>query len=327
MSPLEEKISRMIGVNGAGVSSGAQASHSQHTPTQPNRPVTPIGTVTTQPVSPTQPVLPTQPKQSTGKVVSYMGRQIPAYGKGLDGKAYFTSDGYTFSKDSITSVDDQGLIASHGDHFHYVGFGELEDFEIKQVEEWVNEKAGKQVPPKTSEQVGNDAKPTKPSQGNDSKPVKPIQEENRPAFEYKQVTAKRKLAGKVVYEMEVGGKTYTYGRDELDLMKISFAELTLAEKDKQYIFDIAPLAEGDLKPAMLVGMDQIPMKGANATYDTGQSFIIPHIDHIHVLPYTWLSKEQIATIRYIMQHPEIRPSAWTTSGHGDGEATDLVPQF
>lgn len=324
MSPLEEKISRMIGVNGAGVSSGAQASRSQHTPTQPNRPATPIGTVTTQPVSPTQPVLPTQPKQSTGKVVSYMGRQIPAYGKGLDGKAYFTSDGYTFSKDSITSVDDQGLIASHGDHFHYVGFGELEDFEIKQVEEWVNEKAGKQVPPKTSEQVGNDAKPTTPSQGNDSKPVKPIQEENRPAFEYKQVTAKRKLAGKVVYEMEVGGKTYTYGRDELDLMKISFAELTLAEKDKQYIFDIAPLAEGDLTPAMLVGMDQIPMKGANATYDTGQSFIIPHIDHIHVLPYTWLSKEQIATIRYIMQHPEIRPSAWTTSGHGDGEATDLV---
>lgn len=319
MSPLEEKISRMIGLNGAGVSSTQQARQPQHTPTQPTNPVTSIGTL------PGLPVSPTQPKQTTGKMVSYMGRQIPAYGKGLDGKAYFTSDGYVFSKKSITSVDDQGLVASHGDHFHYVGFGELEDFEIKQVEEWVNEKAGKQVPPKTSEQVGNDAKPTTPSQGNDSKPVKPIQEENRPAFEYKQVTAKRKLAGKVVYEMEVGGKTYTYGRDELDLMKISFAELTLAEKDKQYIFDIAPLAEGDLKPAMLVGMDQIPMKGANATYDTGQSFIIPHIDHIHVLPYTWLSKEQIATIRYIMQHPEIRPSAWTTSGHGDGEATDIVP--
>lgn len=319
MSPLEEKISRMIGLNGAGVSSTQQARQPQHTPTQPTNPVTPIGTL------PALPVSPTQPKQTTGKMVSYMGRQIPAYGKGVDGKAYFTSDGYVFSKKSITSVDDQGVVASHGDHFHYVGFGELEDFEIKQVEEWVNEKAGKQVPPKTSEQVGNDAKPTTPSQGNDSKPVKPIQEENRPAFEYKQVTAKRKLAGKVVYEMEVGGKTYTYGRDELDLMKISFAELTLAERDKQYIFDIAPLAEGDLKPAMLVGMDQIPMKGANATYDTGQSFIIPHIDHIHVLPYTWLSKEQIATIRYIMQHPEIRPSAWTTSGHGDGEATDIVP--
>ena len=41
--------------------------------------------------------------------------------------------------------------------------------------------------------------------------------------------------------------------------------------------------------------------------------------------HTWLSKEQIATIRYIMQHPDIRPSAWTSSGHGDVEATDIVP--
>ncbi|MFX3764222.1 hypothetical protein ACJBQ3_10445, partial [Streptococcus suis] len=79
---------------------------------------------------------------------------------------------------------------------------------------------------KTSEQLANDAKPTTPSQGNDSKHLKPIHDENRPAFEYKQVTAKRKLDGKVVYAMEVGGKTYTYVRDELDLMKISFAELT-----------------------------------------------------------------------------------------------------
>ncbi|GEM_PF-801934 len=41
--------------------------------------------------------------------------------------------------------------------------------------------------------------------------------------------------------------------------------------------------------------------------------------------HTWLSKEQIATIRYIMQHPDIRPTAWTSSGHGDVEATDIVP--
>ncbi|WP_024406476.1 pneumococcal-type histidine triad protein [Streptococcus suis] len=329
MSPLEEKISRMIGVNGAGVSSTQQARQPQHTPTQPTNPVRPIGTV------PALPVSPTKPKQTTGKMVSYMGRQIPAYGKGLDGKAYFTSDGYVFSKKSITSVDDQGLVASHGDHFHYVGFGELEDFEIKQVEEWVNEKAGKQNPTKVTEQASGNIKPTDSAQGNESKPSTPIQETpvkpddtiqaDRPAFEYKHVIAKRSQDEKVIYDVELNGKTYSYSRNELDLMNISFAELTLAEKDKQYVFDVAPLAEGDLKPAMLVSMDHIPMKGANATYDTGQSFIIPHIDHIHVLPYTWLSKEQIATIRYIMQHPDIRPSAWTSSGHGDGEATDIVP--
>lgn len=329
MSPLEEKISRMIGLNGSGVSSTQQARQPQHTPTQPTNPVRPIGTV------PALPVSPTKPKQTTGKMVPYMGRQIPAYGKGLDGKAYFTSDGYVFSKKSITSVDDQGLVASHGDHFHYVGFGELEDFEIKQVEEWVNEKAGKQNPTKVTEQASGNIKPTDSAQGNESKPSTPIQETpvkpddtiqaDRPAFEYKHVIAKRSQDEKVIYDVELNGKTYSYSRNELDLMNISFAELTLAEKDKQYVFDVAPLAEGDLKPAMLVSMDHIPMKGANATYDTGQSFIIPHIDHIHVLPYTWLGKEQIATIRYIMQHPDIRPSAWTSSGHGDGEATDIVP--
>ncbi|HFI0039952.1 TPA: pneumococcal-type histidine triad protein [Streptococcus suis] len=329
MSPLEEKISRMIGLNGAGVSSTQQVGQPQHTPTQPTNPVTPIGTI------PALPVSPTQPTQTRGKMVSYMGRQIPAYGKGLDGKAYFTSDGYVFSKKSITSVDDQGLVASHGDHFHYVGFGELEDFEIKQVEEWVNEKTGKQTPTKASGQVSGGIKPTDSTQGNEAKPSTPIQEipvkpddtiqADRPAFEYKHVIAKRSQDENVIYDVELNGKTYSYFRNELDFMNISFAELTLAEKDKQYVFDVAPLAEGDLKPAMLVGMADIPMKGANATYDTGQSFIIPHIDHIHVLPYTWLSKEQIATIRYIMQHPDIRPSAWTSSGHGDGEATDIVP--
>ncbi|HGK7331416.1 TPA: pneumococcal-type histidine triad protein [Streptococcus suis] len=100
-------------------------------------------------------------------------------------------------------------------------------------------------------------------------------------------------------------------------MKISFAELRLMELDKDYRFDTAPQVAGDLAPAMHVSIDKIPMKGANATYDTGESFVIPHIDHIHILPYSWLSKEQIATIRYIMQHPEVRPAAWTTAGHGD----------
>ncbi len=311
MSALEERIAKMIGVNGGGQPSPAQPNRLP-SPTQPSQPVTPLPTLPSTPSAPSAPSLPEQP---VAKSLVYMGRQIAAYGKGLDGKAYFTSDGYVFSKASITSVDEHGLVAGHGDHFHYVGFGELEDFEIKQVEEWVNEKAGKQAQPTPaiSSSADKEVHPAAPTQG-----------EDRPAFDYKLVTAKKVQAGKIAYVMEANGKTYTYSRDELDLMKISFAELALSEKNKQYIFDIAPLAEGDLQPAMLVGMDQIPMKGANATYDTGHSFVIPHIDHIHVLPYTWLSKEQIATIRYIMQHPEIRPSAWTTSGHGEGEATDMV---
>ncbi|HFI0420480.1 TPA: pneumococcal-type histidine triad protein [Streptococcus suis] len=384
MSALEEKITRMISV-GVSTSVGQEAR-----PTETVRPVTPpssVATSPTRPVQPYQPALPSQatelakpsqpgleltkPSQPKEKVHSYMGRSISIYGKGLDGKAYFTSDGYVFSKESITSVDEHGLIASHGDHFHYVGLGELEDFEIKQVEAWVKEQAGTLVAAtKPTDQsahhpISDSPVPNQPTSRlemekkeenpvvapsetpvsvSQSLPEEPVSEgvgavekekptvetssqveEKRPDFDYKLVTGKERLNGKVVYQIEQAGKTYSYSRDELDWMKISFAELTLSEKDKQYLFDIAPLAEGDLQPAMLVTMDKIPMKGANATYDTGTSFVIPHIDHIHVLPYTWLSKEQIATIRYIMQHPDIRPSAWTTAGHGDGEMTEEVP--
>ncbi|MFC2596700.1 pneumococcal-type histidine triad protein, partial [Corynebacterium durum] len=45
-----------------------------------------------------------------------------------------------FSKDSIYSVDKSGIIARHGNHFHYVGFGELEQFELDEVSKWMKEK-------------------------------------------------------------------------------------------------------------------------------------------------------------------------------------------
>ncbi|MGV3000434.1 pneumococcal-type histidine triad protein [Streptococcus suis] len=330
MSPREAQIARMIGEN--------SRAGSGHTAAQPTRTDYPTGT--TQPATPANPPHQAQPSpapkpgptdsQATNQpFVTYLGRRIPAYGKGLDGKVYFTSDGYTFSKASITSVDDQGLIGSHGDHFHYVGFGELEDFEIKQVEEWVREKQGltgntkpanKPAAPKPSQPTAPTL-PVLPSQP--ALPEQPAQPSpvdksvNKPVFDPQAVTGKQLEAGKVFYQVQLDGKSYRYSRDELDLMKISFAELRLMELDKDYRFDTAPQVAGDLAPAMHVSIDKIPMKGANATYDTGESFVIPHIDHIHILPYSWLSKEQIATIRYIMQHPEVRPAAWTTAGHGD----------
>ena len=59
-----------------------------------------------------------KPLVSREVVHKFLGRPIKAYGKGLDGKPYDTSDGYIFSKDSIDSVDKSGVIARHGDHFH-----------------------------------------------------------------------------------------------------------------------------------------------------------------------------------------------------------------
>lgn len=308
MSVLEEKIARMIGTSGASIGQANGGTRHQATSHQVHFNPVPSPTL---PTSPTK--LIESAKQQTRM---WQGRQIAVYGKGLDGKAYFTSDGYQFSKASITSVDEHGLIASHGDHFHYVGFGELEEFELKEVAAWLAEKsqanAGGHSTTVPSKPV---TPPATEGQGNP---------ENRPEFDSQAVLRKASHQGRVGYWMEVDGKAYFYARQELDLMKISFAELRLMEKDPSYLFDVSPAKEGDLTPALLVPIHKLPMRGGNATYDTGEVFVIPHIDHIHVLPYTWLNKEQIATIKYLMRHPEVRPAAWTSSGHSHDEAADQI---
>ena len=235
-----------------------------------------------------------KPLVSKEVVHKFLGQPIKAYGKGLDGKPYDTSDGYIFTKDSIDSVDKSGVIAKHGDHFHYMGYGELEQFELDEVAKWIQE-TGKN-PDDIVSSVHSD-------------------EKERPKFDYKKVTSKVSRNSKVGYIINEGGKDYFYSREELDLTQIAFSEQELMLKDKDnYRYDIV---ETEVKPKLAVDVSSLPMHAANTTYDTGSSFIIPHIDHIHVVPYSWLSSDQIATIKYVMQHPDVRPEVWSKPGHDD----------
>ena len=72
--------------------------------------------------------------------VDLMHLNIEKSAKGKDGKAYTTSDGYTFSADSILSYDDQGLIAKHGEHEHYIFYHELDDNELQAAQDFINGK-------------------------------------------------------------------------------------------------------------------------------------------------------------------------------------------
>ena len=262
MSALEEKIARIIPVKGQNNGNN-------------------------------KPVNAQKPTNSTVEH-TFLGNSIKAYGKGLDGKPYDTSDGYVFSKDSIYSVDKSGIIARHGNHFHYVGFGELEQFELDEVSKWMKEKG----------------------QANDSIiPSEKMNNVEKPKFDSKRVTSKVTKDGKVGYVLKENGKEYFYSRDELDLTQIAFSEQELMLKDRDhYRYDIV---DTGIKPRLAVDVSSLPMHAANTTYDTGSSFIIPHIDHIHVVPYSWLEPDQIATIKYVMQHPEVRPEVWSKPGHED----------
>ena len=235
-----------------------------------------------------------KPLVSKEVVHKFLGQPIKAYGKGLDGKPYDTSDGYIFTKDSIDSVDKSGVIAKHGDHFHYMGYGELEQFELDEVAKWIQE-TGKNPDDIVSSVHSH--------------------EKEKPKFDYKKVTNKISRNSKIGYIINEDGKDYFYSREELDLTQIAFSEQELMLKDKDnYRYDIV---ETEIKPRLAVDVSSLPMHAANTTYDTGSSFIIPHIDHIHVVPYSWLNSEQIATIKYVMQHPDVRPEVWSKPGHDD----------
>ncbi|MBO4110692.1 pneumococcal-type histidine triad protein [Streptococcus suis] len=80
--------------------------------------------------------LPEEDKHS--ELVSLLGLNITKSEKGKDGQPYTTSDGYVFDPATIISYDDQGIIARHGEHEHYVFYHELDDNELKLAQDFIN---------------------------------------------------------------------------------------------------------------------------------------------------------------------------------------------
>lgn len=70
--------------------------------------------------------------------VDLMHLNLEKSAKGKDGKPYTTSDGYTFSAESILSYDEQGFIAKHGNHEHYIFYHELDDNELQETQDFIN---------------------------------------------------------------------------------------------------------------------------------------------------------------------------------------------
>lgn len=254
---------------------------------------------------------------------NFLGKKIPAYGKGVDGKPYVTDDGYTFSKDSIVEVDNKGVTASHGDHYHYFGYGELEQSELDQVADWIKENnkkvnvQGETITSKPSNNKPQNDRPVEDKPADNNSNVASDKDE-KPAFDVEKVIGKKN--GKFV--TRVNGKEYTYDAESLDNTQRAFAELKVAElKDGNYKYDVVAPKGDELEPGLYVNLDEIPMHAENATIDLGDRFIIPHIDHIHIAFYKDMTKEQIATVKYLMQHPDVRPDAWTSEGHEEKKPT------
>lgn len=304
-------------------------------------------------------------KDPTNAYSYFFGKKIKRYGKGLDGKAYSTSDHYVFSPESIIEVDDSGFSARHEDHVHYISFGELEEWELAQVENWVrangkkkaekedkpldpDHHSGKKEEPKKetdSDKKDSDKKETetnkndsdkkesekdspkedsdkkKDETGADSKKdqeKKPDESQDDEEddldttthFWWKNFTRKAVQDGKEGYYIKDGTMERFMAKEDMDTAQIAFAEFRMSQLNKNYVFQIAPKKDGELEPALLKDPANLYGHAGSAVMDTGTRFIVPHVDHLHYIPYDWLDPETIATVKWVMTHPEDRPAPW-----------------
>ncbi|MGX7107010.1 pneumococcal-type histidine triad protein [Hutsoniella sourekii] len=137
------------------------------------------------------------PKQK----VDFLSLNINKLPKGKDGKVYTTSDGYRFSPESILSYDQEGLVAQHGDHTHYIPLAELEDSELKAASDYINQSQDK-------------VKTTKPAQGT---PEQIQQKLNYVAALVGLSKDQLKLTGNLVI-IPHGDHTHTMDLDEVPLV-------------------------------------------------------------------------------------------------------------
>lgn len=189
MSDLEAQITRLL-ASGAKVDSKTSDNQTQNTKSE------------------------SQNNTSTNTLIP---NNIKKSAQGSDGKPYTTSDGYTFSIDSVTDVVDQAIIAKHGDHLHYIRWEDLEDSELDAI---------------------------------------------RDKFKNQKTT-----------------KTALY-----------------------------PANIEAIKPELKMPLKDLPSDLYYVIAATPQGFVQPHYDHYHVISYDWLEKDVIATIKYMLAHPELKPT-------------------
>ena len=216
---------------------------------------------------------------------------------------YTTSDGYIFDAADISDYDGSGFTIPHMDHIHYVAKEDLNPQELKAALDFWQAKQGQPIDESENDhkdQVNKDFDPTT-------------------------VIERTTQNGQVGYRYRSQGQEQFVAQKDLNQQKIAFAELQLnINQNYQYQYPIAPVGPGELEPGLYVPLSQLKFHAGSATYDTGSSFVIPHIDHIHIVRYEDISKEQIATIKYLMQHPQYRPKPWTSEGHDEEEETGEI---
>lgn len=320
MSPLEQKIARVIPLKG----------EPGHPLTDPKKKQpSPIK----QPVKPKKPTDPVKPKDPDPVMLTFQGRTFPAVKKGLDGKPYSTSDGYIFSKDSIYSVDENGITARHTDHFHFVPFNELEQYELDQVAEWLDEQAGQLMTLEELETYLDELESK--AEFIDSDQVYQRYVDRINLLRERLAAIKAKTSKETVQTIQAEAKKL-----EVEIQKAidnpTVPKHVEEGKTAQEVYEI-------VTPRLIVPVKDIPYHmHQTVEIEDDHIFVIPHTDHYHNINMEWFDdgsfevpagytiEDLFATVKYYVQNPSARPKedGWgddSDHGSGNGGGNNLPP--
>ena len=328
MSPLEARLAYIIPI-------GAQLPQANPTPkTTPavQRPQTPKTTTPVQNPKTTTPTQNPKPNTPTQKkiMLHFQGKTFPAVKKGLDGKPYFTSDGYVFTPESIYSVDTDGITAVHGNHTHFVPFDELEQYELDQVAAWL---VKKNTPTMTIDELEQKIEEL----WEKADPITNIT--IRSSFEDQLRDLEQRLS-----DVKEEQSTESLAAIQADYEKLAKAIQTERDNptpaDQSSVKKTAKEIYDEVTPAKLMPVEAIPWHmHQTVEIKEGHIFVIPHTDHYHNIKMEWFDQglysapegytlEQLfATVKYYVLHPEERPkeAGWgSDSDYGRGLSESVV---
>lgn len=254
---------------------------------------------------------------------------------GQDGMAYETTDGYHFAPDNIIEISKDGVVGKHEEHLHFIPFADLEDFELSWLDNFWNRKDL----PKLA--VGNERNYINQLDA-DALNIK-IDEFDFPIDE---VIRKAARVYRMSYD-EVNDRLlkivmeYNVAMEQLILLPDATAIVTddagvehiVSILDSKYQPEVEEKTDtrdyDAIEAALLLPVESLGYRLAFADGIWDHYFTVPHVDHYHYVDFAWLTNEEIATGKYLLAHPELKPkedAGWGADVSNNSEQSVESPE-
>ncbi|MGY3724448.1 histidine triad protein [Granulicatella balaenopterae] len=260
---------------------------------------------------------PVQPQQPV-EVTKDFQQLLQDYYKLPKDQRHVEGDGLVFDPMQVTIKNSFGYVIPHGDHFHIIPPSQLSALEIQLADMALAQKQNNVVvvtpTPDKPNTGGEVVTPDKPNTGGE------VVTPDKPNTGGEVVTPdKPNTGGEVVTptpdKPNTGGEVVTPDKPNTG------GEVVTPDKPNTGGEGETPEYPDGIKPELLMEIKDLPYNLSHADMEVEGGFRVPHWDHYHYVQFSWLDEKDrdkiIATVRYLLLHPELKPEVEDGWGGAD----------